>query len=496
MDTSDALQPNSPFRLFVYVSNPEFTPQMNYWNFRIISPLAKTLDMRDFVDSFDITGRLEVDIQATFPYFGQVNPLRVVFVQSTILNQADVGNELADQRSLAQRKRYSESSDVTTWTLELHFLGMNRPCFLHLDDQRQRIKSYKGKHAFGNYLQQGEMLWGSGLVLAAWMTLESMKSPLHGMHVLELGSGLGTAGLVTAALGAEEVVLSDRSGPVFESLQRNVEVNHGDSVCKVRAVCLDWTKQSRGELEARHFDAIIGSDILYDSGLFPSLLRTLDELLLPGGSFLLVDPGRLGCSGCQAFADLIVEERPTWTIQVDTLSAATQFAREQVPNVEIFLPEQRRHGIAVLSGPDGFIFPVNCTEGFRLRLSNQVDQPTTRAGYDIGFVFPPAGMTCRGYDNATVSIRFPDGAGLLRNNYTLEIDVNNPGYPPNSTVWSFITRIRNDEEGERIADANRTLEGFPLVELLPMRTDEGFARQSAVLALLPLAFLWSSVGLI
>jgi len=42
-------------------------------------------------------------------------------------------------------------------------------------------------------------------VLAAWMTLESMKSPLHGMHVLELGSGLGTAGLVTAALGAEEV---------------------------------------------------------------------------------------------------------------------------------------------------------------------------------------------------------------------------------------------------------------------------------------------------
>ena len=23
----------------------------------------------------------------------------------------------------------------------------------------------------------------------------------------------------------------------------------------------------------------------------------------------------------------------------------------------------------------------------------------------------PGGMTCRGYDNATVSIRFPDGAG-------------------------------------------------------------------------------------
>lgn len=51
---------------------------------------------------------------------------------------------------------------------------------------------------------------------------------------------------VVNSYGLPEVVLSDRSGPVFESLQRNVEVNHGDSVCKVRAVCLDWTKQSRG----------------------------------------------------------------------------------------------------------------------------------------------------------------------------------------------------------------------------------------------------------
>ena len=34
-------------------------------------PLAKTLDMRDFVDSFDITGRLEAgQIAARQPFFG------------------------------------------------------------------------------------------------------------------------------------------------------------------------------------------------------------------------------------------------------------------------------------------------------------------------------------------------------------------------------------------------------------------------------------------
>lgn len=64
-------------------------------------PLAKTLDMRDYVQSFDITGRLEarnvhkrsdlrselflqVDIQATFPYFGQINPLRIAWSQVRI----------------------------------------------------------------------------------------------------------------------------------------------------------------------------------------------------------------------------------------------------------------------------------------------------------------------------------------------------------------------------------------------------------------------------
>ena len=44
----------------------------------------------------------------------------------------------------------------------------------------------------------------------------------------------------------------------------------------------------------KDFDTVIGSDILYDSGLFPSLLSTLDHVLMPGGHFFAVGPREVG----------------------------------------------------------------------------------------------------------------------------------------------------------------------------------------------------------
>mmetsp|Transcript_41381 Transcript_41381/g.89701 ORF Transcript_41381/g.89701 Transcript_41381/m.89701 type:complete len:302 (-) Transcript_41381:6-911(-) len=253
-----------------------------------------------------------------------------------------------DNPEPALRKRQAEAlgANSAAELLDLHFPGMERPSCLRLAEKCP-TKSKKARP--GGNLQQGEMLWGSGLVLAAWMCLEQIKSGLfRDKRVLELGSGLGTAGLVAATLGAAEVVLSDRSGPVLESLQGNMHLNP-DSRC-LQCIPLDWSSvQERGG-EVKDFDTVIGSDILYDSGLFPSLLSTLDHVLMPGGHFFAVDPGRLGCSGGPAFADLIVKERPAWEIHLETLEEATKFADEHLPDVEIFLPEQRRHGLAVALG--------------------------------------------------------------------------------------------------------------------------------------------------
>jgi hypothetical protein len=224
IDSQDPKAPESPFRLFVRVANPEFTPQQNYWGFDIVSPLGKFIDIRDNVSSFDITGTVRVEILPSSPYLGEDNRLQIEFEQSTILNQADNGNEV------------------------------------------------------------------------------------------------------------------------------------------------------------------------------------------------------------------------------------------------------------VVTAPIGYTFPTNCT-GFFMRLSNPKDvEPEDDDGYPATYSFPPPGIKCMGFDNRTVVIRLPNGKGLLRSKYMLEVDVQNPGYQPNtSNAWEFITRVRNPETGQRIVDANRTLGGFLLVELVPLRKDEDAA---------------------
>eukprot|EP00927_Polykrikos_kofoidii_P086339 TRINITY_DN9640_c0_g1_i1.p1 TRINITY_DN9640_c0_g1~~TRINITY_DN9640_c0_g1_i1.p1 ORF type:complete len:2276 (+),score=290.72 TRINITY_DN9640_c0_g1_i1:1085-7912(+) len=237
VDSQDPKDPLTPFTLSVLLSNPEFTPQDNYWGFDITSPLGKFIDIRDFYPGFEITGTVKVKVRSTFPYMGETNPLRIDFEQSTIMNQADNGNEI----------------------------------------------------------------------------------------------------MVTAPLG--------------------------------------------------------------------------------------------------------------------------------------------------------YNFQPECT-GFYLRLKNPKDvESEDPDGYPATYSFPPPGITCQGKlelpetsdpevdRRSTVTVRLPNGQGLLRNIYTLEIDVVNPGFQPETpNIWEFITRVRNPTIGQRIVDANRTLEGFSVTPMVPLRTVESAAR--------------------
>lgn len=247
VDSADAKKPNFPFTIIVYVSNPMYTPQPNSWGFGIVSALGDFIDSRAKVAGFDVTGELQAEIRAQFPYKGQRNLLTFVFLPTTILNQADEGNELA------------------------------------------------------------------------------------------------------------------------------------------------------------------------------------------------------------------------------------------------------------IHGPEGYFFGKNCS-AFDMYLTLPPPDDPDPGMYGSDYKFPPPGTTCTGFDNSSFTIRFPNGIGLLRANYSMQINVKNPLFEPNiSNNWVFVSRVRNEEIGQRIVDANRELPGFSLRTLEPVRqTDAGAAplpqRLAWAVALLIAPFGWRSMS--
>ncbi|KAF4748497.1 hypothetical protein FOZ63_028627, partial [Perkinsus olseni] len=93
-DALDEKEANEEFQIKVYVRNPQFTPQPNTWDFRLLSPLGLFIDIRLDVPGFDITGLVEASIVPEFTYKRHRNNIAVHFLPSTIMNRADIGNEI------------------------------------------------------------------------------------------------------------------------------------------------------------------------------------------------------------------------------------------------------------------------------------------------------------------------------------------------------------------------------------------------------------------
>ena len=143
----------------------------------------------------------------------------------------------------------------------------------------------------------GLMLWDAAPVLAA----ELPRHIKNGQTMLELGAGVGLAGLVARALGAE-VVQTDHSAEALALCARNAEINGLSGVALALADWLSWNSD-------RRFDLIVGSDILYDADLHAPVLAVLERSLAPGGRVLLSDPGR---STTPAFVSML--EKAGWIV--------------------------------------------------------------------------------------------------------------------------------------------------------------------------------------
>lgn len=147
----------------------------------------------------------------------------------------------------------------------------------------------------------GMLLWASAHALA--LRLAEEPSLVAGKRVLELGAGVGYVGLVAAHLGAAEVVQTDYHPDCLELCRQNAVLNTIRHVTVRTGDWRTWPKELVG------FDLVIGTDILYERTLHPTLTALLPTL---GKPLLLSDPLRPA-----ALEFLENREAEGWRIQTE-----------------------------------------------------------------------------------------------------------------------------------------------------------------------------------
>ncbi|KAK3934749.1 protein-lysine N-methyltransferase EFM3 [Diplogelasinospora grovesii] len=104
-------------------------------------------------------------------------------------------------------------------------------------------------------------------------------------RVLELGAGTGYLAILCAKyLHADHVIVSDGSDDVINNLPDSFFLNGLQGSEKITPMELKWGHALLGTEEetwngGRRIDVVLGADITYDTGVIPSLVATLVEVL-------------------------------------------------------------------------------------------------------------------------------------------------------------------------------------------------------------------------
>lgn len=116
-------------------------------------------------------------------------------------------------------------------------------------------------------------LWPSSIAASILFQSPSFQEYLSDKHILELGSGLGLAGLAAGSGNAHSCILSDMDQETVDFLEKTAKLN--DEVLnpdKFKSKVLDWRDSHE---EAEPVDLIIGADIAYYFYLLRPIMDTI-----------------------------------------------------------------------------------------------------------------------------------------------------------------------------------------------------------------------------
>jgi predicted nicotinamide N-methyase len=132
-----------------------------------------------------------------------------------------------------------------------------------------------------DYMPYWAYLWPGAFLLAEVVA----RGRWSGDRALEIGCGLGLAGLVGMARGLK-VRFTDYDAAPLEFVARSVSENGFDS-SDFSTGLIDWR-----EPPAETFPLVLGADVLYERRLVPLVAGVLARMLAPGGEAWIADPYR------------------------------------------------------------------------------------------------------------------------------------------------------------------------------------------------------------
>mmetsp|Transcript_13886 Transcript_13886/g.46881 ORF Transcript_13886/g.46881 Transcript_13886/m.46881 type:complete len:206 (-) Transcript_13886:90-707(-) len=125
-----------------------------------------------------------------------------------------------------------------------------------------------------------------------------MPQLFRGLHVLELGAGVGISGLAIArCCSPARCLLTDYSDAALRSMHHNTALLPARAAAAVSVQHLDWAALTPAAAAAlQPLDCIVGADVMYDPEAVPALARTLALLMAPA------PPAACGGDGAAAAA--------------------------------------------------------------------------------------------------------------------------------------------------------------------------------------------------
>ncbi len=125
-------------------------------------------------------------------------------------------------------------------------------------------------------------IWPSALGLSEYLVENEIE--LKDKQILELGCGLGLAG-ITATFCGGEVLFTDYESLALKFTQINFQRNFNR---KPAVQYMDW----RHPLTGKSFDIILAADVLYEKRWLEPVMNVISGCLKDRGKLLLAEPNR------------------------------------------------------------------------------------------------------------------------------------------------------------------------------------------------------------